>query len=146
MFDIILTPTNMEFIHLPATQVEISTHPVLRSDYHIKGDTRISTHAGTTPITNVSASEASAFAEGMGARLPKYEEIIEFLDVLKLGDKKFPDLSSYLEWLNCSPEWATESQKMNCIASIDNASMRFILRGSIQDQRYPFVTFRIVRQ
>jgi len=87
MFNIVLPPTNMEFIHLLATQAEIPTYPVLHSDYHQNGNTRISTHTGTTPITNVSAYEASSFTEGTGARLPEYEEIIEFLGVLKRGDK-----------------------------------------------------------
>lgn len=145
MFDIKQPLTNMEWIYLPVTQIEISTYPVFRSDFHQNGNPGISSHASTTPITNVSVSEASVFAEGMGARLPEYEEIIELLDVLKRGGENFPYISTSIEWLNCSPDWDIESQKMNCIASIGTASMRPILRGSVQDRRYPFVTFRIAR-
>jgi hypothetical protein len=145
MFDIKQPLTNMEWIYLPVTQIEISTYPVFHSDFHQNGNPGISSHASATPITNVSASEASAFAEEMGARLPEYAEIIELLDVLKRGGENFPYLSTSIEWLNCSPDWNAESQKMNCIASIDTGSMRVGLKGSIQDGRYPFVTFRIAR-
>jgi formylglycine-generating enzyme required for sulfatase activity len=137
----------MEFIHLPANQVEIAASPVLHSHYQQNGIIRIPTPTGKTPITNVSASEASAFAARMGARLPIYEEITEFLDILKRGGKNLAYLSSHIEWLNCSPNWAVEGLKLNCIASIDKASVArgSFMRGSIQDQGYPFVTFRLVR-
>ena len=72
VFDIVLPPTNMEFFHLLATQAEIPTYPVLHSDYHQNGNTSISTQTGTTPITNVSANEASDFTEG---QVPAYRSM-----------------------------------------------------------------------
>lgn len=145
MLDIVMSSTNMEFIQIPASQAEISTYPVLTSDYYQNGSTLDSTKAGATPITDVSASEAYSFAEGRGARLPEYEEIIEFLNMLKRDEKFFQYPSPSIEWLNCSPAWNKENLKMNCIASIDTALKRLIFKGSIQNRRYPFVTFRIAR-
>lgn len=103
------------------------------------------TKAGATPVTEVSASEASAFAAELGARLPEYDEIAEFFDVVKRGDNPLPRRSSSIEWLNCSPDWARESQKMRCFAAVDTASKRLGLRGAMEDRRSRFVTFRIVR-
>ena len=135
----------MATIYLPTSHVEISTNPVSHSEFHRNGTSRIATeHADATPVTSVSASEASAFARALGGRLPKLNEIEEFLGAMKSRAYGFP-LSAHLEWLDCSPDWATESHRMRCITAVSNASNAHVLRGSLQDQQYSFVTFRIVR-
>lgn len=135
----------MEFTQLPSSRVAVSNYPVLRSYYSKNRGEGNLTKAGATPVTEVSASEASAFAAELGARLPEYDEIAEFFDVVKRGDNPLPRRSSSIEWLNCSPDWARESQKMRCFAAVDTASKRLGLRGAMEDRRSRFVTFRIVR-
>lgn len=133
----------MNFIHLPSNHVEISARPVCLSEYQQNWASGISfASRGKTAAVNISASEAAAFAAQAAARLPKYEEIVEYLSLTRQNDKAIPPTNE-IEWLNCSPEWKT--QNMNCIVSIDNAAHKLILRGSLPDQRYPFVTFRIVK-
>lgn len=148
MVDIVLPSNQKDFIHLPESRVDISLVPVSRSDYYSNGSTAILSRSRSTPITNISASEARAFAARREARLPEVEEFIEFLEILKHGAERVPRLFSpaeWFEWLNCCPKWGIASREMNCVALISSASMSLSLRGSMQDRGYPFVTFRIVR-
>jgi len=132
----------MKFIYLPSNHTEISTRPVLLSEYRQNGAFGIlPASTGKAAAVNISASQATAFAVQAGTRLPKYEEIAEYLSLTRQNDEPiFP--ANEIEWLNCSPEW--NSQNM-CIVSIDTAAHKLALRGSLPDKKYPFVTFRIVK-
>lgn len=105
-----------------------------------------SIRAWNTSITNISAREAKAFARRLGARLPSYDEIRELLEVPRGSPSRFHHPSAPTEWHNCAPEWGPAGTGMNCIASINGDTMALSHRGSLQDRRYPFVTFRIVKE
>ncbi|MHB8086993.1 MAG: SUMF1/EgtB/PvdO family nonheme iron enzyme [Anaerolineaceae bacterium] len=143
----------MEFVRLQGMDVEISLRPISREEYSRSIQNNRSDLAKNgkpnDPITEVSATEAREFASRMGGRLPTMEEINTLATQVKHITSTFACKSwdCLSEWLDCSPEWLKGDNELNCI--VHPAWLRRknggSARGSIPNQRTPYVTFRLVR-
>jgi len=160
----------MDWLRLPERQIEIAVAPVSRADYaRFAQETRspIPPRAGavTSPVTQVSAEEAGAFAAWLSQRdsydyrLPTLDDMLALADHTHNGgsaENKPVDLRQgavtddrrpLSEWLYCVPDHGSGGTGLRCVANPSwlRRDGGASVRGALSEGRYSFVTFRLVR-
>jgi len=160
----------MDWLKLPEREVEISVAPVDRASYlRFAQETGrpVPSRSGSpaSPVTQVSAAEACAFAAWLSQRdnctyrLPTLDDLLALADRARHGAQTgdaLADLRESMvtdvrrpmsEWLHCVLNQGDGRAGLRCIANPSwlRNERGTSTRGALSEGHYAFVTFRLVR-
>lgn len=157
----------MNWIHLPGSEIEIRDTPVTWAEYlqFARETGRPMTYRGRAlegPVTQVSADDATAFAEYLSRRDDRYYRLPTLEEMHTLAFQTWNSVTwparqqkmtngptqEYLdEWLDCSVNWISQPDHLHCITHPTwlLTGHQNLPRGALTDRGYSFVTFRLAR-